>query len=407
MRLFAGLILSQPTASQLYFYAREHDVKGSGWCRLSLKLTAKYFQKSVSTILRWARNCFYFHDAEVRKDTLYLKYKSIYKVKKSSKTPSHASFMADSSILKDINSLKSLCYEAAIARQQESCYYIVMKLKGSSKQIFLPSLEKIQSSKNAKGCEYFDKEDMKAFVKRHIVPIGASQSTVSKKVGRSTTTLRKYVSHLAKVNIWWRTYNRSKSEETPEYYYKTTVFKKRKDGTIRKEGRLYRRMPNYYFCNVYTKREETKDVFVVADPCAAIDEKKKLIMSIVAQMPKKRGKRSFKADLTKPQAQSNFIEKLWELPAERIVSLVAGTYMFAAGLPDDKQVKEQVLEKMSSISIADLMDLFEKTLKLIKPEVDDRLQDYIKLLYRRASKSPWVIPPLWETHRTTGYVLQH
>lgn len=407
MRLFAGLILSQPTASQLFFYARAHDKKGSGWCRLSLKLTSQYFKKSISTILRWSRNCFYFHDAEVRKDTLFLKYKSIHKVKKSSKTPSHASFMADPSILKDLNSLKSLCYEAAIARQQDSCYHIVMKLMGSSKQVFLPSMENLQSSKNAKGCEYVDKEDLKAFVKRHVVPIGASQSTVSKKVGRSTTTLRKYISHLAKVHIWWRTYHRSKSDETPKYYYKMTVVKRRKDGSVRKEGRLYRRMPNYYFCNVYTKREKTKDVFVVSDPCAALDKKKRQILEIVAQMPKKRGRRSFKADLTHPTAQSNFIDRLWDLPPDRILSLVAGTYMFAAGLPDDKSVKDQVFEKLSSVSIPDLMDMFLQTLKLIKPDVDDRLQDYIKLLYRRASKSPWVIPPLWESHRTTGYFLQH
>lgn len=407
MRLFAGLILSQPTASQLYFYARQHDVKGSGWCRLSIKLTAKYFKKSTSTILRWARNCFYFHDAEVRKDRLYLRYKSIHKVKKSSKTPSHASFMADPNIIKDLNSLKSICYEAAIARQQDSCYHIVQKLTGSSKQIFLPSMENLQSSKNAKGCEYVDREDLKAFVKRHVIPIGASQSTVSKKVGRSTTTLRKYISHLPKVHIWWRTYHRSKSDETPNYYYKITVTKKRKDGSTRKEGRLYRRMPNYYFCDVYTKREQTKEVFVVADPCQAIDEKKRQILQIVAQMPKKRSRRSFNADLTTSLAQANFIERLWELPADRIVSLIAGTYMYAAGLPDEKEVKDQVIEKMSSSPITQIVQLFENTLALIKPEVDDRLQDYIKLLYRRASKSCWVIPPLWETYRTPGYSLQH
>ena len=404
MNLFSGIILAQPEASQLYFLARAKDTNGSGWLRLSIKYLMNFFNKSKSTILRWARNIFYFADNEVRGDRIFLKYKAIRKVKNDSKVPAHAKFAAEENLLRDINQLKAKCYEAAIERQQQSCKKAVEKVVKSSKQTFEPTLESLQSSKIAKGCEWVDEAGKKAFVKRHVVPIGARQDTVAEKVGRSAQTLRKHTKTINRVHVWWRVYYRNPKEGIPEQYYQFNK-KKVRNGKNSIEKRLYRRMPNYYFCDVYASPEKTKEVFVPISPTEQLDEKRSLIRMIVSQMPKRR-KVGVRGDLCEPKVQKKFLEKLLDVPKERIDLLAVGFFMYASGQPDSKETKERMLGMLKQVSVGDLIDKIGNTLTLLKSGVDDKLADYLLLLLRRALKSDWVIPPLWETYRTTGYSLQ-
>lgn len=405
MNLFSGIILAQPEASQLYFLARSKDSQGAGWLRLSIKYLMNFFNKSKSTILRWARNVFYFQDSEVRGDRIFLKYKAIGKVKKDSVVPAHAKFNADESLLKDLNQLKAKCYEAAIVRQQQSCRKAVEKVVKSSKQTFEPTLESLQSSKIAKGCEWVDKDGTKAFVKRHVVPIGARQQTVAEKVGRSAQTLRKHTKTLKRVYVWWRVYYRNPKEGIPAHYYQFNN-KKVRNGKASTEKRLYRRMPNYYFCDVYASPEKTKEVFVPVSPTEQLDEKRSLIKMIVSQMPKRR-KVGVRGDLCDPKVQKKFLEKLLDVPKNRIDLIAVGFFMYANGGPDSKETREMMLGRLKEVSVGDLIDKIGNTLSLLKSGVDDRLADYLLLLLRRALKSDWVIPPLWETYRTTGYSLSH
>lgn len=404
MRLYAGIILSQPAASPLYFYARAKDTKGAGWLRLSIKHLCKFFNKSKDTILWWSRNCYYFWDAEVRGDRLFLKYKSISRVKANSKVPAHTSFESSIELLKDLKVLKAACYEAALARQQESCQYTIERLVGSSKKMFMPvSLESLQRSNYVSGCEHVERDTARAFVKKHVIPVGASQSTVAAKVGRSTSTLARHTKHLTRVQIWWRVNLRSNSQETPKYYYSVRVSKVRKDGTTREENHLYRRMPNYYFCNIHTRPELTAEVFTNPDPCTSLDDKQKLINYVVSQMPKSKPRGGQQGDLSKPEIQAKYLEKLSYLPKDRLDKLACGFLMYASGEPESYDKQQAILSQLSQVKFFDLIDKIGNTLSLLKADRDSRLMDYLCLLLKRAQKTCMVIPPMWESYRDTGY----
>ena len=122
-------------------------------------------------------------------------------------------------------------------------------------------------------------------------------------------------------------------------------------------------------------------------------------------MPKRRPRSGIQGDLTKPEVQSKFIEKLKDLPKDRIDKLVCGFFMYASGAPDSASTQQSIIQQLSSVNLYDLIDKVANSLPLLKAGRDDRLMDYLKLLLRRAQKSCMVIPPMWEAYRDNGYKL--
>lgn len=393
MRLYSGLVTSNPTASQLFFFSREEDQAGKGWVVFSIAELMKFFGKSRKTILNWSKSEIYFASREVKRDRLFLKYNSLRKIKGLVKIPFHASFEGNLETIQTIAKLKKAAYAAALNRQQKSCEYQLTKTLKSSSQIFNPTLERLQRSPGRVGCEYYLKEKGHVFVKKTKTPVGASQTTVAKKLGVSRQTVLRHTAEIPRLKIFKRV---NIPKETPAYYYKfREKYIVKKTGKESTKLQVYRRMPNLYFFDQEVRRESTMKVVTPVDPAQdllrAKQENADRINYIIGQLPGR--KSDFRADLSKKKNQDSFIEKLYDLKPEQVLDFVGSLFLFLS----DRLVPKEVLKTKPIPSLIEAVRMQFPSLEVVA-------FDFMKLMLNRLQKNKTAKPhSYWESYRKGIY----
>lgn len=395
MRIYSGLVTSNPTASQLYFFCKEEDKAGKGWVVLSIKTLMNFFNKTRKTILNWSKSNLYFSNKEVSKDRLYIKYNSIKKIRGNIDTPYHASFKGSLETIQTLDNLKKAAYEAALHRQQLSCKYKIERSTESSKQIFNPTLESIRRSPGRVGCDYINQDKGTVFVKKHKETVGASQITVAEKLGVTRQTLMKYTSSIPRLKVFKRV---NIFKKAPEFYYLFEKNSVTKSGKPKVEKRVYRRMPNLYFFSFEVKTEETKQVVRITPEMelilAAEKEIKNVatVQQVIKQMPGV--KSNFTADLTKLKNQENFVEKLSNLKKEQIVDFIQSLLLFTKG-------QSPSVEQLKGFNTTDLLEMLKKTFSLL----EEVAFDFMTMMLNRLQKNKVAKPSYWENFRKGVYPL--
>ena len=393
MRLYSGLVTSNPTASQLFFRSREEDKAGRGWVVFSISELQTFFGKSRKTILNWSKSELYFANREVKKDRLFLKYNSIRKIRSLTKVPFHASFEGDLETIRTVKQLKQAAYAAALNRQQQSCEYQLTKTLKSSSQIFNPTLEKLQRSPGRVGCEYYLQEQGHVFLKKTKSPVGASQTTVAQKLGVSRQTVLRHTAEIPRLKVFKRV---NIPKETPVYYYKfRQKYRVKRTGKESTKLQVYRRMPNLYFFDQEVRREATAKVVTPVDPAQDLLRQKQehadRINYMIGQLPGR--KSDFKADLSKKKNQDSFIEKLYDLKPDQVLDFVGSLFLFLS----DRLVPMEVLRTKPVPSLIEAV-------RMQFPSLEEVAFDFMKLMLNRLQKNKTAKPhSYWESYRKGIY----
>jgi AraC-like DNA-binding protein len=253
------LVLDYPTLSAFYYYCRAQDTKGQGWVVLDLKELTTWFGKSRPTVRRWIKDCLkvgFMRNVEFKHGQVWLRYvaKSLIKAHTGG-CVSRTTVSLE--MLKQLSRLKATAYEAALIAQQQRCLKAIERQHGGSSKVVIPK-QRVRRSSNAHGCDHISAQGTH-FVRASRTAIGAKQSTVATKLGRSRTTLQRHTQHVQRSAM----YQRIKPEDIasrPGYYVAYTQAQVIDGYPTTTKERWYRRAPNYYHSGLVVHLEHATHV---------------------------------------------------------------------------------------------------------------------------------------------------
>lgn len=373
VRIHSKLILDYPESASTYYYLRSFDKQGSGWIRVSVKISA--MQLGISTggfmqrIKRMKQQGF-LYAYEQRKGVLWIKYVGIEKLKEKS-AGVFASAKVELKTLLDVLAVKKAAYAHAIARQQNACRYTA---KDKSK-LWEPKLNK-DGSANAAGCVHINK-GRQFFVKlgKHVV--GASQLTLAQVLGRSRSTVQRWVHKFDSARIWIR--QRLETNPLPGTYCTYKLYRNENGKVLRREYQ-FRQMPNFYFVDeIDPKHEKAQEGDPLWSPRRLeIQQRsesadKTSTIKLIVEAPKKR------------VAYSSFKEKLlWNCNRVKIDKLAIAWYQMFFGV-------EIALEKVQEFTLDQLTNALSQTYEQLNPWQ----RDLADISYNRTIKNRSAIPPTY------------
>lgn len=374
VRIHSKIILDHPHSAALYYLIRSYDRKGSGWARVSIKITAKLLGISQAAVMKRVvrlKELGFIYECQRQNDRLWMKYVGIDRLKERT-TGVFASTRIQTKVLTSIVELKKAAYQAAIARQQEACRRAISKK--NTKAIFEPKQNK-DGSAYATGCIFISKAK-RFFVKLGRACIGASQLTLAEGLHKSRSTVGKWCRKFESIQVWVR--QRLQENPLPDVYecYRI-VYKKGRPVKVRQQ---YKRMPNYYFLDSPEAKSERADKSKVVKTAAREENERRLEATdrrvrCAAIVNQKRRAPRYKS----------LAEKLCDKYTRKKIDSIAWAYMkIFLG-------KEVELERVAKLDLGILVENIDQ----IYSKLNDWQRDMADIVLKRVANNKSAVPPIY------------
>lgn len=368
VRIHSKIITDYPAASTIYYLARQLDVRGSGWCRIDLKVASEQLGIKPASVVQRARKAQkvgLLYEVIKQKNILFVKYISLSKAK-ALVDGVHASCLVNLETLKSLADYKLKAYESALIRQQMACRRAVNEHCSNSRFIFDPTNK--QSFQRTKRCEFIKEAGKTVFLKRGTNSVGASQITVASKLDKSRSTVVRYAQKIPHTQVFIRqSFSKLKPSDSigsflsPKFYvYEHFASSGRK---IRK---LYRRMPNIYFSDLDVHKESSQPHKSIVSPADQLSLNDSSINYVL------HGQKTWYAKSTEDQLRKYCgVERLREL-----------SHVFLL------YYRGRTTEKVNQLGSSEIIEMLSVALN----QLDEFQKETFKLMLRRVRKNKNISP---------------